>query len=178
MSRQDLRLGFRDAAIALGCLLIKLHRTRYGFLLRIGTLKTEWAKVCYVGHQLLAKFHNQFKTGSIGHLGSAATVAASSFEMKVTDPHDLLGKIDLNIWDELRGISEHSKTTELHTNLTYVQPNFVPRSPTEEMQETSNSQIGQLTPSNHFSNFGSTDFLRGKVQQLGDFVDTDAVCSF
>lgn len=40
--------------------------------------------------------------GSIGHLASAATVATSSFEMKLVDPSDLLAAIDLSQWENLR----------------------------------------------------------------------------
>lgn len=58
--------------------------------------------------------------GSIGHLGSAATVAASSFEMKLTDPYFLLDAIDLERWNSLRAISESPATKE--TGLLYVEP--------------------------------------------------------
>jgi hypothetical protein len=46
--------------------------------------------------------HNQI--GPIGHLASAATVAASSFGMRVTDLHDLLAAIDPNVWSEFRRV--------------------------------------------------------------------------
>ncbi|KAJ3065980.1 hypothetical protein HK102_007766, partial [Quaeritorhiza haematococci] len=39
-------------------------------------------------------FKNRMGKGSIGNLASAATVAASSFEMKVRDPRDLIDSID------------------------------------------------------------------------------------
>lgn len=40
------------------------------------------------------KFRNRMDDGSIANLASAATVAASSFDMKVEDPRQLLDVID------------------------------------------------------------------------------------
>lgn len=47
-------------------------------------------------------FENKMGRGLIGNLASAATVAASSFEMKATDPTDLIKQIDMERWTKLR----------------------------------------------------------------------------
>ncbi|KAJ5097845.1 hypothetical protein N7532_004846 [Penicillium argentinense] len=50
-------------------------------------------------------FENRMGRGSIGHLASAATVAASSFAMELTDPNELIEAIDVGKWNELRGMA-------------------------------------------------------------------------
>jgi len=48
-------------------------------------------------------FKDRMGKGSIANLSSAATVAASSFEMKITDPRPYLDQIDRKKFDSLRG---------------------------------------------------------------------------
>ncbi|PWY90353.1 aconitase family protein [Aspergillus sclerotioniger CBS 115572] len=98
-------------------------------------------------------FENRMGQGSIGNLASAATVAASSFDMKLRDPHEFLSAIDLERWHSLRGISV-SATEPAEDQLTYVEPNG--------SDATTNTN-------------SDTDILTGKVQRLGDFIDTDAL---
>lgn len=60
--------------------------------------------------------------GSIGHLASAATVAASSFKMKLVDPGDLLAAIDSSGRGQFRTASIHLDATNSKSDLTYVEP--------------------------------------------------------
>ncbi|CRL28582.1 Aconitase-like core [Penicillium camemberti] len=85
-------------------------------------------------------FENRMGKGSIGHLASAATVAASSFEMKLSD-------------------------------VTYVEPcdcGDYGRAATQRQNQTEKRRLGTDGGRN-------TKVLQGKVQRLGDFVDTDAL---
>jgi hypothetical protein len=107
--------------------------------------------------------------GSIGHLGSAATVAASSFEMKLTDPHDLLREINWERWISFRGMSALTANKGAASHLTYVEPSGSPAQSQERPESTVFSGYTQVSP--------LPRTLGGKVQLLGDFIDTDAVCS-
>ena len=70
------------------------------------------------------KWHSRLRSsdsGSIGHLASAATVAASYFEMKlVNDPRNLFASIDSSQWDRLRTTSIYLDTTNPKSDLTYI----------------------------------------------------------
>ncbi|KAF7156298.1 hypothetical protein CNMCM5623_009691 [Aspergillus felis] len=112
-------------------------------------------------------FENRMGKGSIGHLGSAATVAASSFEMKLTDPHDLLSGIDWERWISLRGTSGPTANTGAASRLTYVEPSGSPALSHVRAESSIFSGYTQEPP------FPKT--LGGKVQLLGDFIDTDAM---
>ena len=59
--------------------------------------------------------------GSIGHLASAATVAASSFDKRLTDPHEFFASIYLRIWDELREVKPVQGDNE-NDGVQYVEP--------------------------------------------------------
>ncbi|KAF7179654.1 hypothetical protein CNMCM7691_008703 [Aspergillus felis] len=112
-------------------------------------------------------FENRMGKGSIGHLGSAATVAASSFEMKLTDPHDLLCGINWERWTSLRGPSVPTADTGAVSCLTYVEPSGSPALSQLRAESSIFSGYTQEPP------FPKT--LGGKVQLLGDFIDTDAL---
>lgn len=109
--------------------------------------------------------------GSFGNLASAITVAASSFEMKVTDPRPLLSSIELGRLDEIMGHSK--KTFEIGDDLSYVEPGGLcePPSGQEMEQKTERNANGEDSSAKSPAN----EIRRGKIQRLGDFVDTDAV---
>ncbi|RHZ50431.1 hypothetical protein CDV55_101302 [Aspergillus turcosus] len=102
-----------------------------------------------------------------GHLGSAATVAASSFEMKLTDPHDLLCEIDWERWISFRGMSGLTANTGAASHLTYVEPSGSRAQSQERPESSISSGYTQKPP--------FPRILGGKVQLLGDFIDTDAL---
>ncbi|KAH8691621.1 aconitase family protein [Talaromyces proteolyticus] len=119
-------------------------------------------------------FENRMGKGSIGNLGSAATVAASSFEMKVKDPHELLATIDLDRWDSLRGVSKAPTAESPPTNILYVEPygtSYAGTEPAEQEVEATSTEEAV----NSKDTSASEEILTGKVQRLGDYIDTDAL---
>lgn len=111
--------------------------------------------------------------GSIGNLASAATVAASSFEMKLKDPHEFLATIDLERWHTLRGISV-SATDTTQDQISYMEPSS---SATAETKNAGPTDVkSSEVDTSETADSSSSDVMTGKVQRLGDFIDTDAVC--
>lgn len=127
------------------------------------------------------------RTGSIANLASAATVAASSFSMQISDPRALLDLINRDRLTQYLGfkppslqrISDHTLT---HSNqVSFSEPYGV----AGESSKSENSAIhsgepilnNQVTQVNSEDSLNSLTKLRGKVLRLGDFIDTDAVCS-
>jgi hypothetical protein len=110
--------------------------------------------------------------GSIGHLGSAATVAASSFEMQLRDPHELLNAIDKTRWNFFRRLQ--SPKTSAPASLVYVEPHGLPPSPRGSNLSCKHTESWTETD----ESVRDSDILVGKVQRLGDFIDTDAVRNF
>ncbi|GMG01848.1 unnamed protein product [Aspergillus oryzae] len=107
---------------------------------------------------------------SIGHLGSAATVAASSFTMRITDPTFLLDAIDTKKWDNLRRTRD-SIIPESPTEIVeYMEPSESPR-PCCEIQSKERIIRSMLVDASTVKH----QVLTGRVQLLGDFIDTDAL---
>lgn len=174
MRMRDLRLEFRGVVTASGCRLTRLLQERFGCRLRTVTLRIGWERVSlhvqYQRNFLVPHGSNQHK-GSIGNLASAATVAASSLEMKFRDPHEFLNVIDLNRWNHLRGSSSATESTE--TNPIYVEPNG--STVTETISSKQPNEISELESSETLDTASTNDVMPGKIQRLGDFIDTDAV---
>ncbi|KAF5857905.1 hypothetical protein ETB97_005142 [Aspergillus alliaceus] len=115
-------------------------------------------------------FENRMGKGSIGHLASAATVAASSFEMKVTDPTRLLDAIDVDRWATLRDVRTSHTARSIMENIRYVEP----RGPSLTWCDGRTERQAVGTPPSYTPMVGHNP-LRGTVQVLGDFIDTDAL---
>lgn len=111
--------------------------------------------------------------GSIGNLASAATVAASSFEMKLKDPHEYLAAIDLERWHTLRGVSV-SATDSTQEHISYMEPSGSATAETKTV-DSPDVKVTEADTS-ETADSSSSDVMTGKVQRLGDFIDTDAVC--
>lgn len=110
-----------------------------------------------------------YAAGAIGHLASAATVAASSFDMKVMDPQSFIDSIDLERWNSLRRgqIVAPSKIE----GLAYVEP-----SGSGDAEDKEHNTVGnEAAAGNNDSISSDKDIITGKVQRLEDFIDTDAV---
>ncbi|KAL1866138.1 hypothetical protein Plec18167_009137 [Paecilomyces lecythidis] len=118
-------------------------------------------------------FENRMGKGSIGNLASAATVAASSFVMRVQDPHKLLAAIDLDRWNRLRGISSSEILSSVSSGPTYVEPSGSATDRRWLNTQTPDLCITETIPERVVSR--DSDFITGKVQRLGDFIDTDAL---
>jgi aconitase A len=106
--------------------------------------------------------------GSIGNLASAATVAASSFDMKAADPTSLIKNIDAERWAKLR---RHKSIEEKTSPVTYVDP----AGDTEEGQEEPEAEGDSAIEAEPTATNSGVDLV-GKIQRLGDMIDTDAVC--
>lgn len=163
------RLVSRDAATALGCRQIRQRLGRCGFHRRIEILRTGWASVrCLILSCMKVKLIRQ---GSFGNLASAATVAASSFEMKLRDPGVLLDQMDLERWHDLRGISAECAEGRHTDGPTYVEPSSYSAVEMHNPAPSSSSSESQ----NMVSMCKDGNVMTGKIQRLGDFIDTDAV---
>lgn len=104
--------------------------------------------------------------------------------MAVTNPQHFIDQISTERWEmmagrgSLRGISstqepnwvEPASPSEAVTNEGVVDVNqlAMPTSQGDEINEKKTNESGG----------NANAIIRGKVQRLGDFVDTDAVCSF
>jgi homoaconitate hydratase len=104
-------------------------------------------------------FKNRMGKGSLGNLASAATVAASSFEMKVVNPRSLLDEIDyvrfksMSLGDEINPIP-----------ITISEPNPRMDLPAgESVSSTKEKEVFKHLPSK----------ISGMVQRFGDHIDTD-----
>lgn len=142
--------------------------------------------------------------GAIGHLSSAATVAASSFGMKITDPRPFLDEIDQNRLREALGgrpsvppgkgtiylepgqqigtairngtpeIDASSRNDNPEANISKITSGHVDSSVVVQPKDTDSQQPSSISGSST-SLLSSSDVRKGKIQRLGDFIDTDAV---
>ncbi|KAI1104079.1 aconitase iron-sulfur domain-containing protein [Jackrogersella minutella] len=121
-------------------------------------------------------YQNRMGKGSFGHLGSATTVAASSFTMRITDPQPLINSIDLARWHELKGRGS------LH-RVRGMDPQFIEPAPPQAQVSAlirdlpvMREEKGDQTPKGSGqSTTEKNEVIRGKIQRLGDSVDTDAL---
>src|SRR5699024_6724697 len=104
-------------------------------------------------------------TGSFGNISSAAVVAATSFSMTLTDPSIFLKKVDREVYWALT-----QKGPQKQINLAgviYTEPQILMRRQDEKRVERS---------SNKRQRSDKTQWIiSSKVQNIGDFIDTDAV---
>ena len=100
-------------------------------------------------------FENRMGEGSLAWLASAATVAASSFGMAVTDPRPLLERVDRDRLARILGRQEARQLPEI----TVSEPEMHVEAQTTGAKET----------------HASSRVVRGLVQRFGDSVDTDAI---
>src|SRR5262249_55648998 len=100
-------------------------------------------------------FENRMGEGSLAWLASAATVAASAFEMRVTDPRSILARVDR---DKMDRILQRKRTRALPEIVT-----FEPEMHVEPQQGGSREA----------ATTGGT--IQARVQRFGDAVDTDAI---
>ncbi|KAF6838638.1 3-isopropylmalate dehydratase large subunit 2 [Colletotrichum musicola] len=116
-------------------------------------------------------FENRMGKGAIGSLASAATVAASSFDMTVISPQDLIERISEEKWNSIKG-----KGSLPEGNLSqpqWVEPPGEDAAP-EDKAAGSLSDMARGGP--EAAGMGSSSgVIKSKVFRLGDFVDTDAL---
>lgn len=109
--------------------------------------------------------------GSFGNICSAATVAASSFSMSLTDPRPFLAEIDPQSYSTLlKRCQKSQKPKQAGTppeeppEVQYVEPNIAHK------DFSGIATSGETAESSPVS-----AVVKGKAYALGDFVDTDAV---
>jgi aconitate hydratase/homoaconitate hydratase len=107
-------------------------------------------------------FENRMGDGSLAHLGSAATVAASVRSMKITDPRPLLARVDQERFRRILGERKPRRTPEVQT----LEPRIelaaaVATAPSAKQARTADKQ--RVGP------------VRSRIQHFGDNVDTDAI---
>lgn len=113
--------------------------------------------------------------GSFGNICSAATVAASSFSMSLTDPRPFLAEIDPQSYITLlkscpkpQKPKQAGRPPEKSPAFQYVEPNIAQGPPNKDF--SGSVTLGETVESSPMS-----AVVKGKAYALGDFVDTDAV---
>ncbi|OLL24270.1 putative aconitate hydratase [Neolecta irregularis DAH-3] len=110
-------------------------------------------------------FKNRMGKGSIGNLASAATVAASSFNMKIANPRVLLDSIDRARYSRIREAWSEGNLPKI----TISEPMPTP---------VENAKLEDVVDSIQKVSDGETKQKRvisGKVQRFEENVDTDAI---
>ncbi|SPO07049.1 probable aconitase family protein [Cephalotrichum gorgonifer] len=120
-------------------------------------------------------FENRMGTGSIGNLASAATVAASSFDMKITDPQPLIDLIDQVRWDQLKGRGSLRSVTPRGSEPRYVEPCGLDNDHRDTPGVGTTLSSSGPSPNGPLSFQEGEEIISGKVNRLGDFIDTDAL---
>ena len=107
-------------------------------------------------------FENRMGDGSLAHLGSAATVAASAQGMKITDPRPLLARVDPERFRRILGERKPRRTPEVQA----VEPevHLAPAAAVATSAKEARAQDRQRAGT-----------VRSRVQRFGDNVDTDAI---
>ncbi|KAL3444271.1 aconitase iron-sulfur domain-containing protein [Aspergillus insuetus] len=130
-------------------------------------------------------FKNRMGHGSTSHICSAAVVAVSSFDMRVTDPRRLLSQIST---ERYKTLLEQCRQTRQSSVTTTRQPTKIasqqtrPVSPMPAYVEPYLSAQPTPASARHpqyegqpSNDNGQSDIITSKVYLLGDFVDTDAI---
>lgn len=104
--------------------------------------------------------------------------------MKIRDPHDLISRVDLDRFDSLKGMkaSSGSNNTESSTmSVNYVEPSG-PGKPIPKVSSSYQAPNVTDSPESNINKPEKPDsivtggnVLKGKIQRLGDYIDTDAV---
>ncbi|OBR08003.1 Aconitase [Colletotrichum higginsianum IMI 349063] len=132
-------------------------------------------------------FKNRMGKGSVGHICSAATVAAASFSMTLSDPTELLREVDESRYNELleqckawRNRKHAAVPQKKHANgdipeedVEYVEPALT--AATVQKGEAKLSQRGTTAPETTGGQLDGANAIQGRVFTMGDFVDTDAI---
>ncbi|OMH78463.1 putative aconitate hydratase [Zancudomyces culisetae] len=116
-------------------------------------------------------FKNRMGPGSICNLASSATVAASSFGMKITDPTDLVNLVNKDRYKEML-----SEWLEGPQDFVISEPNPTFISASAATSTTAADNVAESASENApATKAASTSIISGKVQRFGDNIDTDAI---
>ena len=106
-------------------------------------------------------FENRMGDGSLAHLSSAATVAASASSMKITDPRPLLARVDQEKFRRILGERKLRRTPEVQTIEPQVSVGAAAAPASAREERKADQQRAAV--------------LRSRIQRFGDNVDTDAI---
>jgi 3-isopropylmalate dehydratase small subunit len=107
-------------------------------------------------------FENRMGDGSLAHLSSAATVAASAAAgMKIADPRPLLAKVDQERFRRILGERKPRRTPEVQVIEPQVAPAAAPTAVSAREGRAADKQRAAV--------------ISSRVQRFGDNVDTDAI---
>lgn len=106
-------------------------------------------------------FKNRMGKGSIGNITCAAAVAASSFEMKVTSPRDLLSKIDAGRYEQI---------LRPRSGIAIMPAIEAPRPRVSLTSALSDNDITSTRPQ-----VPTPRIITSRIQRFGMNVDTDAI---
>jgi 3-isopropylmalate dehydratase small subunit len=101
-------------------------------------------------------FENRMGPGSLAWLASAATVAASSVDLKIADPRPYLERIDRGRFERLLFRDASKRVHDVRT----TEPEI---------------RVHRLQAEQRGASDGAARIVRGRVQRFGDHVDTDAI---
>ncbi|KAJ5587977.1 aconitase family protein [Penicillium hispanicum] len=119
-------------------------------------------------------FKNRMGKGAMGNLSSAATVAASSFAMRVADPSPFIAEVEAGYFDAIKAhpLRKPSPSAVKETKLAYVEPHYHSSAGQSFAQHRSKAgERGNVSMPSHNRRASIVD----KVIRLGDFVDTDQI---
>ena len=107
-------------------------------------------------------FENRMGDGSLAHLASAATVAASAQRMQITDPRPLLARVDQGRFRRILGARQPRRTPEVQA----AEPrmSLAPSAATAVSAKQGRAADRQRAGA-----------IRSRIQRFGDNVDTDAI---
>lgn len=117
-------------------------------------------------------FRNRMGKGSIGNLSSAAVVAASSFDMAVTDPTPLIAKISQEDFNRYRNWLDPATVAAQvpRFRVTEPRPTLASDSPDDAAAQMAQEQAAVAAIESELP-----AVFTGKAQVFGDNIDTDAV---
>ncbi len=107
-------------------------------------------------------FENRMGDGSLAHLASAATVAASAKGMRISDPRPLLARVDQDRFRRILGERKPRRTPEVQI----VEPR-IDRAPA--------AAAAASAPQSRRADRARAAVIRSRIQRFGDDVDTDAI---
>lgn len=114
-------------------------------------------------------YENRMGQGSLAWLASAATVAASSVDMRISDPRPWLERIDRERYARLLFRDRVPRVPEVAVREPEVEGTFIPPAvPPLTPPGPAMATRAEVDPSR-------ADVLHARVQRFGDHVDTDAI---
>ncbi|HEX4385423.1 MAG TPA: aconitase family protein [Myxococcales bacterium] len=107
-------------------------------------------------------FENRMGDGSLAHLASAASVAASAAKMQIADPRPLLAKVDQERFRRILGERKPRRTPEVQV----IEP---------QVSSQASGAAASTAKQGRAADKQSLSIISSRIQRFGDNVDTDAI---